>query len=233
MKTVISYTLLALGEVLIFFSLYHFGKNISQDVFILNFSVLTVIYTLLFVDLIIPWVDLNDREQKTIGSIGVRWFVTLGYGIFAILGMLYFHFQQTDFNAQLLIHCILFFFLLIGFFGAFRSTQKVSEVYQSELNNRQTLDSLRKKAFQLKTLMESNSNIDKNLVLTFSRIQEDLRFISPSNSREAWELEETFSVELDKLISSVRNIKPDQDEISSMIQNCNIIFKQRKQVLSN
>jgi hypothetical protein len=147
--------------------------------------------------------------------------------------MLYFHFQQTDFNAQLLIHCILFFFLLIGFFGAFRSTQKVSEVYQSELNNRQTLDSLRKKAFQLKTLMESNSNIDKNLVLTFSRIQEDLRFISPSNSREAWELEETFSVELDKLISSVRNIKPDQDEISSMIQNCNIIFKQRKQVLSN
>lgn len=87
-KKIFSLLLALFGEALIVFCFLHFGKNVQTEILILNIIVSTIIYCLVFVDFIFPWVNLKDKSQKQIGSIGLRWFFTFFYLILAI-GVIY------------------------------------------------------------------------------------------------------------------------------------------------
>jgi len=152
-KKIFSLLLVIFGEALIILCFLHFGRNVQTEILTLNIVVSSIIYCLLFIDIIIPWVDFKDKSQKTIGSIGLRWFFTFFYMLLAIGAMVVFNsVKPIHFTNQIIIQGILFFFLLLGFFMAFSTSDKVKEVYVEEKQNRDRVDEMKKatKEVQLK-----------------------------------------------------------------------------------
>ncbi|MDP2693098.1 MAG: hypothetical protein Q8O88_05675 [bacterium] len=215
-------------------SFIYFGKNVESDILTLNIIVSSVIYGLFFIDIIIPWVDFKNKSQKTIGSLGVRGFFTFLYSIIAIGGMVVFNQAQAmDFNIQILIHSILFFLLLFGFYLALTSSEKVREVFEEEKQNRDQIDSMKRITKELQLKLDTMPDIPSEIILRINELQENLRYLSPCNNSTAVELEKQFIDEMRVLDLSFSEIPLNSENTISHIKNCERTYKERKQVFSN
>ena len=90
-KKMFSLFIALFGEALIILGFLHFGKKLESEILKLNIVISSIIYSLVFVDFIFPWVNLKDKAQKHIGSIGLRWFFTYLYLAIAIGAMVIFN----------------------------------------------------------------------------------------------------------------------------------------------
>lgn len=233
-KKIFSLLLVLFGEALIIFCFLHFGKNVKSEILTLNIIVSTVIYCLVFVDVIFPWVNLKDKSQKQIGSIGVRWFFTFLYLILAIGFMLFFNTAEPiHFTDQIILHCILFFLLLLGLFMAFSSSDKVREVYIEEKQNRDRIDEMKKATKELQLKLDAMNNIPPEIISRINELQENLRYLSPSNNSDALVLESKFVEELRILSNCFSDNSLNMEVVISNIKNCERTYKERKQVFSN
>lgn len=233
-KKIFSLLLVLFGEALIIFCFLHFGKNVKSEILTLNIIVSTVIYCLVFVDVIFPWVNLKDKSQKQIGSIGVRWFFTFLYLILAIGFMLFFNTAEPiHFTDQIILHCILFFLLLLGLFMAFSSSEKVREVYIEEKQNRDRIDEMRKVTKELQLKLDAMNNIPPEIITRINELHENLRYLSPSNNSDALVLESKFVEEVRILSNCFSNDPFNMEIVISNIKNCERTYKERKQVFSN
>jgi hypothetical protein len=232
MRKILPYLIIAVGECLIIWSFFQFGFHLEPNIFNLDLIICSVIYLLFFAHLLFPWVNFQDKAQKSIGSLGIRWVVTFMYACFAIIAMLYMHHQKVTFTSQLLLQSVFVFFLLIGLYGSVASSDKVGQIHQEEQKNRAQLDSLRKLAQLIKVQVESNSTIDKAVKAEFIQFEESLRFISPSNQSEAWDLESELISQLQNFKNQM-GIENNAPQLNAIISTCNQLYKIRKQTLSN
>ncbi|MFM7683777.1 MAG: hypothetical protein ACKO7P_13710, partial [Bacteroidota bacterium] len=199
-KKIFSLFIALFGEALIIFGFIHFGKNLQSEILTLNIVVSSIIYCLVFVDFIFPWANLKDKAQKQIGSIGLRWFFTYLYIALAIAAMVIFNtMKPIHFINQILIHGILFFVVLLGLFLAFSSSDKVREVYFEEKQNRDRTDEMKKATKELQLKLDAMNNIPPEIISRINELQENLRYLSPSNNNEALVLESKFVEEVNKL----------------------------------
>jgi len=233
-KRIFSLLLALFGEALLIFCFLHFGKNVQPEILTLNIIVSTVIYCLVFVDFLFPWINLKDKSQKQIGSIGLRWFFTFFYLILAIGVMIIFNsVKPIHFTNQIIIHGILFFLLLLGLFMALSSSDKVTEVYLEENQNRDRLDKMKKVTKELQLKLDAMNNIPAEIVNRINELQENLRYLSPSNSGDAIDLESKFVEEIRILNNCFVDNPLDIEKIISNIKNCERTYKERKQIFSN
>jgi hypothetical protein len=232
-KKIFSLLLALFGEALLIFCFLHFGKNLQSEILTLNIVVFTIIYCLVFVDFLFPWINLKDKSQKQIGSIGLRWFFTFFYVILAIGVVIVFNsVKPIDYTNQIIIHGILFFFLLLGMYMAFSSSDKVSEGYEEEKQNRDRIDEMKKATKELQLKLDA-MNIPTEIVTRINELQENLRYLSPSNSKVAIGLENKFIEEMRVLSSFFADNPLNIEKIISNIKNCERTYKERKQVFSN
>ncbi len=233
-KKIFSLLLVIFGEALLILSFLHFGRNVQTEILTLNIVVSSIIYCLLFIDIIVPWVNFKDKSQKTIGSIGLRWFFTFFYTLLAVGAMVVFNsVKPIHFSNQIIIQGILFFFLLLGYFLAFSSSDKVREVYVEEIQNRDRFDEMKKATKEIQLKIDQMKNIPTDIVNKLNDLQENLRFLSPCNNSNAYELEAKFVEEMRALNGCFFDIPLNIDKINENIQNCNRTLKERKQVFSN
>jgi len=233
-KKIFSLLLVLFGEALIILCFLHFGRNVQTEILTLNIVVSSIIYCLLFIDIIVPWVDFKDKSQKTIGSIGLRWFFTFFYMLLAIGAMVIFNVvKPIHFTNQIIIQGILLFFLLLGFFMAFASSDKVREVYVEEKQNRDRIDEMKKATKEVQLKIDQMKNIPTDIINKLNDLQENLRFLSPCNNSNAYELEAKFVEEMRALNGCFFDIPVNIEKINDNIQNCNRTLKERKQVFSN
>ena len=233
-KRIFSLFLALFGEALLIFCFLHFGKNVQSEILTLNIIVSTIIYCLVFVDALIPWINLKDKSQKQIGSIGLRWFFTFFYLIIAIGVMIIFNsVKPIHYTNQIIIHGILFFLLLLGLFMAFSSSDKVREVYFEEKQNRDRIDEMKKVTKELQLKLDAMNNIPIEIINRINELQENLRYLSPSNNSDALVLESKFVEEI-RMLSNCFSDNPLNIEIViSNIKNCERTYKERKQIFSN
>jgi len=233
-KRIFSLLLALFGEALLIFCFLHFGKNIQSEILTLNIIVSTIIYCLVFVDALLPWINLKDKTQKQIGSIGLRWFFTFFYLILAIGVMIIFNsVKPIHFTNQIIIHGILFFLLLLGLFMALSSSDKVREVYFEEKQNRDRIDEMKKVTKELQLKLDAMNDIPAEIVNRINELQENLRYLSPSNSSDSLGLESKFVEEMRVLSSCFLDNPLNFEKIISNIKNCERTYKERKQVFSN
>lgn len=233
-KKIFTLLLVIFGEALIILCFLHFGRNVQTEILTLNIVVSSLIYCLLFIDIIVPWVDLKDKSQKTIGSIGLYWFFAFFYMIVAIGAMVVFNsVKPIHFISQIIIHGILFFFLLLGFFMAFSSSDKVREIYIEEKQNRDSIDEMKKATKEVQLKIDQMKNIPTDIINKLNDIQENLRFLSPCNNSNAYELEAKFIEEIRVLNNCFFDIPLNIEKINDNIQNCNRTLTERKKVFSN
>jgi hypothetical protein len=155
------------------------------------------------------------------------------YAGFAILSMIYMHLAKISFQSQFLLQAIFVFFLLIGLYGSLASSDKVGQVHQEQANNRALLDDMRKLARLVRVQMESNDNLDNEIKKSFYDLEENMRFISPSNQKEAWDLEIELTSQLQLIKTQINSMEPNATQLASSINSCQQLFKLRKQILSN
>lgn len=233
-KKIFSLLLVLFGEALIITCFLYFGRNVQSEILGLNIVITSIIYSLLFLDILIPWVDFSDKSQKTIGSLGVRWFFTLLYIIVALVAMFMLNSTKpVSFYTQAIIQGIIFFFLLLGLLMAFSSSDKVKAVYAEEQNNRGRIDEMKKATKELQNKLAMLNNIPTDIISRVNDIQENLRFLSPSNNVEAIDLEDKFVNQIYVLSNCFTVESLDVDDVFSKIKNCELTYKERKQIFSN
>jgi hypothetical protein len=233
-KKILSWVSLLLGETLIIAAFILFRGNMEDNILILNIMVATIIYSLMFIDILIPWIDFGDNSQRRIGSIGVRWLVTWLYSFSAIAVMVICNrlFAYT-FTTQLLIHGALIFLLLLGFIAAIHSSDKIKEVFVQENNNRSGIIEMKKAISNLKDKMNSFSDLPEYLTNRINTLEDNIRFISPSNNQEAYELERSFSNTINEIAYAISNLSMNEEAVESNLRKCERIYQNRKQIHSN
>lgn len=232
-KNIISLLLLLLGEALIILSFLYFGRNLQAEILALNIVVSSIIYGVVFIDLIIPWINFKDKYQKTIGSIGVRWFFTFLYTLVAIGLMIAFHtIWAIDFTSQLLLHGTLVFLLALGFYMVFSSSNKVQSVFIDEKLVIGGLDDMRSATKELQLKLDTMKDIPVEITSRIMDLMGNLRFLSPCNTNEAIGLEKSFVEGIMTLKDSITGSPLNMDEVNVNIRNCERIYNDRKHVYS-
>lgn len=226
--------LLLTGEALIIICFLIFGKNLDTNILTLNIIVATIIYTLYTLEALFPMVDLKDKSQKTIGSLGIKMFTTLWYTLFAIGAMIFFIINKPiDFNIQIIIHGILVFFLFLGLYFALSASDKANAIYINEKSNRNLLDEMKRTTKEVQLKLNQLKDIPGEILSRTISLQENLRFISPSNNPEANDLELNYLKEIKAVYDSLFEMPLNHDKIIGNIQKCETTYKERKQIFSN
>lgn len=223
-----------LGELLIIACFLHFGRNMEQPFQILDIIISSIIFSLYFIDILFPLVNLKDKSAKKVGSIGIRWVFTFIYSLTAIGAMLVFSYAlKWELTSQLLIHGILLFFMTLGMWGAFSATKKAEAVYSDQTDKRLQMEEIKRNIGVVKSKLEKRKEVPATIMNGIKNLQEDIRYVSPANAPEAFDLEIRILSEI-KSISRMLDEEPaDFEKMLDTIQNCSRLFIERKQVYSN
>jgi|SRR5665647_386948 len=233
-KNIFSILLLLIGEALIIISFLYFGSNLASEILTLDTIVSTILYSLFFIDILIPMVDFKDKSQRVIGSLGLRWFVTSLYTLSAIgMMVIFFIVRPADFSSQIIIQAILFFLLLLGMYSAATSSEKVVERYLEERQILGCVEDLKKVMIEVIFKLDQLKNIPADIRAGVTALQDDLRFISPCNNQDAYDLETNLLNEIKAVKNSLFEYPLNSDSIIERIQNCQRICIARKKIYSN
>jgi hypothetical protein len=175
-----------------------------------------------------------ERQNKKIDSLGVRWFFSFFYALSAIGTIFYFNLvNPASFSTQLIIHSVLLFLLLLGLFAAFHSSEKINEIYHEETQNRSRIDEMKKTIKNLQSQLDTAKEAPDSFIERINRLQENLRFLSPVNTKEAVEWEQKFMTNIQTLAYSLSNRPCNFDEVETNIRLCERTYQERKQIYSN
>lgn len=203
----------------------------QTNVFALNLAVSTLIYCLLFMDMLTPWIDLSDKSQKQVGSLGMRWLVTGLYTVLAVGAMFAFQYAwPADFTLQLIVHCVLLFCMCCGFVMAFSMSDKVAEVQQKELEDRNGINRMKKAMAKVQDSLADQANIPTELAAKISEVAESLRYISPSGNPDAAEYENEFVKLARDLESALASSQRDKERIETLTKKLSRTVQNRKNI---
>lgn len=230
----LSISLLILGEIIIIISFLYFGRNNDINILILNTIVSSIIYSLFFIDILIPIIDFSNKSQNRIGSVGLRWFFTIFYSITAVGIMLTYNiYKPIDFFDQVIIHSILVFFLALGLFFSISASQKVKNVFDGEDRARRILEEMKNETISVLRKTEQRNDMPDDIIIRIKSLSENIRFISPSNDIKAYELEKKYVNDIQDLDKMLFNAPLNIDKISEVLRKCETTYNTRKQNIFN
>ena len=233
-KKIMSWLLFLFGEALIIAAFLSLQGNLPDDILILNIVVVSIVYGLFFIDILVRWIDFKDKSQRRVGSMGVRWLVTWLYAIVAIAVIIAANVgYDLTFSAQLIIHGVLLFLLFLGLLGALHVSDKVQQVHQIETANRSGVTEMKKAMVNLKDKINETSNLPEDFIRKINALEESLRFISPTENSEAYELERTFIDTIHAIAFALTNYSLNEQQIEHNLKKCERIYQNRKQIYSH
>lgn len=233
-KNILSWLLLLFGEAIIIAVFILFRGNTPDDILVLNIVVGSLVYGLFFCNFRAPWINLQDKTQQQIGTIGISWFATWFYAIAAIGFMLAANIAfELSFTTQLIVHCVLLFFLFLWLLLSRHSGDKVREVYQQETFNSNGISEMKKAMRQMKDKMNDLSGLPVSFTSRINALEEDLRFFSPANSQESHDLERQFVGIINDIAFAITNFSMNEAAIESNLKKIERIYQNRKTVYSN
>ena len=229
-RTILSWLLLLFGEAIIIAAFVIFRGNTPDNILIMNIVVTSIIYVLFYFNFRAPWIDLKDKSQKQIGAIGISWFVAWSYAIVAVVVMLAANLVFPIFTTQLIIHCVLLFFLFMGILLVRHSADKVKEVYQQETAHRSGVIEMKNAMRDLKNKMVTMNELPYPFTQQINTLEENLRFISPSNNQEAYGLERSFVETVQEVSVALSDFSMNEERINGSLKKLERIYQNRKEV---
>ena len=233
-KKTLWWLLLLFGEAILITAFILFRGNTPDNILTLNIIVSSLIYGLIFLNYQIPWIDLKDKSQKQIGALGISWFFTWFYAILAVAAMLLSNLTfELLFSTQLIIHAVLLFFLFIGIWLSSRAADKVKDVYEQETSNRNGIIEMKTEMRCLKDKINESNGLPANFTQRIDELEENLRFISPSDNSEAYNLERSFIDALNEIKFAISDYSMNEERIENNLKKLERIYKNRKEIYSN
>ncbi|MCK9281630.1 MAG: hypothetical protein M0P71_13475 [Melioribacteraceae bacterium] len=228
-KKILLILILLFGEAVIIVGFLHFGRNLDSNILALNIVVSSLIYSLYFIDLFIPIIDLKSSHKKTVGSIGIRWFTVILYTIAAISAIVILNISYSFlFLSQLIIQCALLFALAGGLFFSLIAADKVEKVYEEEKALRSNLNEMKNRTGKILSKLELMKDIPTDVFKRITELNEGLRFINPNNTTRAKELENKYLITINEINDCLLDTPFNYEKIVEVIQQCEQIYKERK-----
>jgi hypothetical protein len=194
----------------------------------------SIIYFLWFVEKFVPVIDLKDKAQKDVASLGLKWVVTILYAMFAISAMVIFNIvKPIDLTSQIIVQTILFFFLLVGLYYVYYASQKALEIFIEETANRSRIDEMKKVTKDVQLKLYQMTEIPTEIISKLNELQDNLRYISPSDNHTALELEDQFITQMKTVKNCLFDSPLNFDRIKENMNNCELTYIERKQIFSN
>jgi multisubunit Na+/H+ antiporter MnhC subunit len=233
-KKIFGWLLLLFGETLIVTAFILFRGNLAANILVLNIVVSSLVYFMFFAGYRVPWLNLQDKSKKQIGSLGISWKITWLYFFFAIAVMIVCNITlDLSFSTQLIMHGVLLFFLLLGVWLSSHASDKVQAVYEQETFSRNRIVEIKMAVTNLKDKMNDLSNLPESFINRINSLEENLRFISPSANQEAYNLEQQFITTINDIAFAVSNFSMNEEKIESNLKKVERIYQNRKQIYSN
>lgn len=232
-KKILSIIALLGGEAIIIVAFLLFRGSLPIDIFVLNIVVSSIVYGLFYLYILVPWIKLNDKAGRKVGSLGVRWFITWFYSVLAISIMLVGNITYGwSFSLQIIIHSVLFFLLILGIIASLHSSDKVQEVYQQETSNRNGINEMKDAMRGLNDEMNDLSNLPEYFISKINTLEDNLRFISPTENSEAYILEKQFISVIKDIEFAISNYSMNEDSIGSNLKKAERIYQNRRNIYS-
>jgi len=233
LKKLFSVFILMGAETLVIICFLYFGHNLDPKILALNICVTTIILLLLYLDIILPRINLRDESQKAIGTLGLRGVVAFIYMFLAIGCMISFNIDKVvELNTQIIVHAILLLILLVGLYYMMATSDKVGEVYTEEKTHRSHINEMKKITKEVQLKLDQMNGVPSEIVERINHLQDKLRFISPSDNKEAFILETDYINNMKTVWDSIFNIPLNTEKIIELIKNCESVYKERKQQYS-
>ena len=224
-KTTLSWFAFLFGEAIIIASFFLWKGDTQNNIFVLNLIVSSIIYLLFFVDILIPWIKLNDKAHRQVGSIGLRWVISWGYAFLAICTMLICNLTfETPFELQLIIHCCLLLLLILGFVGVLHSSSKMVEIYEQESFNSQIINEIKHALTSLKNILLEYPDLPEPDIQRINNLEENIRYIAPSNNPEARTLEKQLLDIINDITIAIPNFKINKDSITASLKKAERVY---------
>jgi uncharacterized protein YacL len=232
-KNILSWVLLLFGEAIIIAAFVLFRGNTPDNILVLNIVVSSLVYGLFFCNFRDSWIDLTDKTQKQVGAIGISWFAIGFYSFVAIAFMLVANLEyDLSFTFQLIVHCVLLFFLCLWLLLSRHSADKVAEVYHEQTANRSGILEMKTAMRNLKDKISDTAGLPDNFVKKITALEESLRFISPANSNEAYDLERQFVGIINDISYAISDFSMNETAIENNLKKVERIYQNRKSVYS-
>ena len=233
-KKILWWLLLLFGEAVLISAFILFRGEIPTDILTLNIVVSSLIFGLFFLSYQIPWIDLQDKSQKQIGALGISWFAVWIYAIAAIATMLISNLAfEFSFSTQLIIHAVLLFFLLLAIWFSSHTADKVQEVHKKETQNRSRIIEMKAEMRNLKDKMNDTSGLPEYFTKRIYALDENLRFISPTDNTEASEMESALITALNEIKFAISDFSMNEKRIEGNLKKAERIYQNRKNIYSN
>lgn len=219
---------LVLGYGLIIGGFIVFGESLNDNIKILDIIVSCLIFTQGAQVALFPMIRMDKSAQKEVGMMGIHYTFTTIHCIAAITIMLLGAYNDWSFKLQLMCQLILVFILLIGRVATIYSGKKVEEVHHKE----QTLKQGKKQLTDCMTLFMEDvaccKELDKSIVNRINEINDNIRFITPSNDPTAQNIEQRFCQCIESITILLRNTSLNSTQIEDEVSKLERLFLQRK-----
>ncbi|MCL2284280.1 MAG: hypothetical protein FWC26_13270 [Fibromonadales bacterium] len=225
-----SILLTVFGEAIIVTAFLLFGEPTETKY--LCMIVASVIYFLWFGQGFIPWLNLKDKTNREVGSIGIQWWGLTLYSIAAIATMLAGAFYEIPFNTQLIIHLILFFFLLATLIMGKGVENQVAKVHQREEALTAARDVLKIGLNNLRRKLSVKADFPPWILERIAKMEDEARYITPNNTPPAQSLDCSFMESLKKVENALDFGDLEQTKIDELLKMCEITLAERKRVLN-
>jgi len=112
--------------------------------------------------------------------------------------------------------------------GVAYSSCRVKQVYEQETGNRIGVIEMKNAMQNLKNKMNDLDVLPQDFIRRINRLEENLRFVSPSNKSEAHELERIFVQTANDMAYALSDFSTNKERIEIKLTNLESFHQQRK-----
>lgn len=232
-KNILSWGAFALGLILVVCGWFMWGDRSDNAIFALNVAISLLMYVIVSSGFLISWSQPEDKSESRIGNMGLVWSVVFIYVLVALVILVLSNLFDWSLGLRLFAHGVAIVSLIGGFAAVSHSSSNIKNVHEQQSQERLGVDKMRRVAKDLQCDMQDKGTIPAEITAKVAALIEDMRFVAPSNSEEASELEERFV----KIIKSahVMLTSPilDNQQLAAEIAKAERVLKERRQQYSN
>lgn len=233
MKNVVSWLAVVCGLALVVAGWFLWGDRTQTDLFVLNVAVSSLIYAVAFVDVLVPWANFGDRAQRRVGYLGLRWFVVGGYVLSALGILIAGNCLEWSFGPMLFVQCALFVGLIFGAVAMMHGEERIVAVHGRQQDDADGIGLMRREAAALQRAAYEAPGVPERLMERLRRMNDDLRFIAPSNSDEARDVERQFVETTRAAVAMLARYEAEAERIDAALDRMERLYVRRKSIYAN
>jgi len=217
-----------LGYGLIIGGFLLFGSMLDDNIKLLDIVVSCVIFTQFAEFFFFPLIDTSKGAQKEVGMMGLH-FVSVSICIMASIAiMLWGIYWHLSFTLQVILQLGVLFLLLLGRVFTLQAGDKVEQVYEREQNMMSGKLSMKETMADLMDTVSQTADLSPELKGRLGELQDAIRFVSPSASGDAANLESQFIRIAKNLESMLRNPSLNAGQLQTEVSQMERILARRK-----